>query len=80
VHNQKQATLKVCPEQAQAARDAIAEIRLSDAAPTTVEVVADGRLEKNSCLIETEIGVVDASLDVQLEAIRKVLEKAFSHQ
>jgi type III secretion protein L len=66
----------VAPEQAKLARETIASIP-KGAAPQLVEVVADGRLSENSCLIETEIGVVDASLDIQLEAIRKVLEKTF---
>ncbi|MDR3117744.1 MAG: type III secretion system stator protein SctL [Puniceicoccales bacterium] len=76
LRGQRQAVLRVNPEQASAARASIAELtKESDLLQTMVEVVADGRLEKNACLIETEVGVMDASLEVQLEAIRKVLEK-----
>lgn len=38
-----------------------------------LNIVVDARLEPGSCLVETEYGVVDASLDVQLKA----LESAF---
>lgn len=38
-----------------------------------LNIVVDARLEQGSCLIETEYGVVDASLNVQLKA----LESAF---
>jgi type III secretion protein L len=79
IRNQRQAVLKVCPDQAPAARASIAELSKGGGhLQTMVEVVADGRLEKNTCLIETEVGIVDASLDVQLEAIRKVLERTLA--
>jgi type III secretion protein L len=38
-----------------------------------IEVVPDPLLGSSDCVLETELGVVDASLDVQLEAIRKTL-------
>ena len=31
-------------------------------------VVSDSRLEKNACILESELGVVDASLETQLKA------------
>lgn len=34
-----------------------------------LNIIADARLESGSCLIETEFGVVDASLEVQLKAL-----------
>lgn len=38
-----------------------------------LRLVADARLERGSCLLESEMGVVDASLETQLKA----LERAF---
>ncbi|MDR3317110.1 MAG: type III secretion system stator protein SctL [Puniceicoccales bacterium] len=78
IGNQKTAIVRVAPDQAAAARDGIAKMGGGDGQLPLVEVVADGRLEKDSCIVETEIGVVDASLEVQLSAIRGVLEKTFS--
>jgi flagellar biosynthesis/type III secretory pathway protein FliH len=33
-------------------------------------------LGRSDCILETELGVIDASLDVQLDAIRKTLLNA----
>jgi type III secretion protein L len=41
-----------------------------------IEVVPDPLLGRSDCILETELGVIDASLDVQLEAIRKTLLSA----
>jgi type III secretion protein L len=44
-----------------------------DAAGRVIEVVPDPLLGHSDCILETELGMIDASLDVQLEAIRKSL-------
>jgi len=41
-----------------------------------IEVVPDPLLGRSDCILETELGVIDASLDVQLDAIRKTLLNA----
>ncbi|MDR2576482.1 MAG: type III secretion system stator protein SctL [Puniceicoccales bacterium] len=78
VRNQKKAILRVHPDQAKSTREGLASMSGHDPSMPIVEVVADGRLAMNSCLIETEVGVIDASLEVQMTVIRKVLEKTFS--
>ena len=40
----------------------------------TVEVVEDANLSQNQCLIETENGVFDCSVDVELRALSKTLQ------
>jgi type III secretion protein L len=42
-----------------------------------VEVVGDSRLGDGDSILETEIGVVDARLDLQLEALEKTLKARF---
>jgi type III secretion protein L len=78
VKNQQEAILKVSPQDSQAVRDNLKEI-LSDGAVDYLEVVADSRLKAGTCILETDLGVVDASLDVQVEAIigafKKVMPK-----
>jgi type III secretion protein L len=78
VKNQREALLKVSPVDSQAVRDHLKEI-LSDGAVDYLDVVADSRLNPGTCILETDLGVIDASLDVQLEAIveafRKVMAK-----
>ncbi|MDR1303269.1 MAG: type III secretion system stator protein SctL [Puniceicoccales bacterium] len=75
VKNQKEAILKVSPRDSQAVRDHLKEI-LSDGVVDYLEVVADSRLALGTCILETDLGVVDASLDVQLEAIVGAFGKA----
>jgi type III secretion protein L len=78
VKNQQEAMLKVSPQDSQAVRDKLKEI-LSDGIVDYLEVVADSRLKPGTCILETDLGVVDASLDIQLEAIigafKKVMPK-----
>jgi type III secretion protein L len=78
VRNQKKAILKVNPDQAPAARESVAAWTKQGNQIELLEVVADGRLGKSCCLVETEIGTVDASLEVQMDAIRRVLEKTLA--
>ena len=39
----------------------------------TVEIIEDMTLKKNECMVETDGGIYDCSLDSQLEALRKEL-------
>ena len=38
-----------------------------------LDVVPDARLERGACLLESELGVVDASLETQLKALEGAL-------
>jgi type III secretion protein L len=79
VRNNEKVIIRVHPDQAQTTRSGIAEIQAgSSSSLPIIEIVADGRLGMNSCLIETDVGVIDASLEVQMSAIRKVFEKTFA--
>ncbi len=39
----------------------------------TITLVADPKIRRGGCLVESEIGIVDARLDVQLKTLQKVL-------
>lgn len=41
---------------------------------STLEIGIDKSLEKNQCLIETDTGIIDCSLDVQLESLKQDLK------
>ncbi|MEZ9134252.1 FliH/SctL family protein, partial [Vibrio breoganii] len=46
-----------------------------------VEVIADARLKNGGCILETEVGIIDASIDGQLQALKQAITKQFSeHQ
>jgi type III secretion protein L len=44
--------------------------------PVSLTVSADGTLAPGACLCETDIGSIDASLEVQLDAVRMAVERA----
>jgi type III secretion protein L len=80
VRNQKRVIVRVSPEQATAVRESVGGAANGDDDMPFVEVVADGRLQSDDCIIETEIGTVNASLDIQLKAIEKSLQKHVTHE
>ncbi len=41
-----------------------------------LEVVGDARLDQGGCILETEIGIIDASLDSQLAALQAALTES----
>ena len=45
---------------------------------TSVDVVEDSRLKGPACLLETEAGVADASVETQLAAIERSLKRHMS--
>ena len=74
VRNQQRVTIRVAPADEKAVSEALAAMIQSVPGDVGfIDVVADGRLERGSCLLESELGVVDASIEIQLKA----LEHAF---
>ena len=74
VRNQQRVTIRVAPADEKAVSEALAAMIQSVPGDVGfIDVVADGRLERGSCLLESELGVVDASIETQLKA----LEHAF---
>ncbi|MDR0340163.1 MAG: type III secretion system stator protein SctL [Puniceicoccales bacterium] len=78
VRNRKRVVVRVHPDQADGARKAVGgdtdQVKAGDSRPP-IEVIADGRLEKDSCIIDTELGSVDAGLEAQLAAVCKILKE-----
>jgi type III secretion protein L len=42
-----------------------------------IEVIADARLDQGGCILETEIGIIDASVDGQLGALEEALKQTW---
>lgn len=61
------ATVRVRPEQAQRWRDHLAAQTLN----LTVKVVEDAELEPGDCVLDTELGTVNFSLDAQLKEVER---------
>ncbi|EIS3740606.1 HrpE/YscL family type III secretion apparatus protein [Aeromonas hydrophila] len=73
VSNQKQVTVRVHPEQVTAVRDQIARVHKDFPEIGYLDISADARLDQGGCILETEVGIIDASLDGQLEALSRAI-------
>ncbi|KGM28565.1 MULTISPECIES: HrpE/YscL family type III secretion apparatus protein [Photorhabdus] len=73
VSNQKQVILRVNPEQAATVREQISRVHKDFPEIGYLEITADERLDQGGCILETEVGIIDASLDSQLEALMSAI-------
>jgi type III secretion protein L len=76
--HQKTITLRVHPELAEKVSDRIQDMlgELTDIG--FIEVVGDQRVKSAGCILETETGVVDATLESQLSALNFGIRKALT--
>ena len=77
VRNQQQISLKVSPEMLPTVKERLNEILSKFPGVNYINLMEDGKLKGVSCIIETDAGNVEASLDHQLAAIEKALGKCF---
>ena len=75
IRTQRQVTLKVAPELVEAVRARVSELTATFPTIETFDVVEDPRLKGSACILETEAGVADASVESQLAAIERSLKK-----
>lgn len=75
VRNQKQVTLRVSPAQVATVQQAQVELLAAYPGVGYLDVVADPRLAADACILESEIGIVEASVQGQLAALRKAFAK-----
>lgn len=74
--NQRNILVRVCPAEADPIRSRVQEITRPYPGIQFLEVVGDARLSPGACLLESEVGVIDASIDVQLKAIENSLSRS----
>ena len=75
IRTQRHVTLKVAPEMAQAVKDRVAALRKDYPTVESFDVVEDERLKGPACILETEAGVADASVESQFAAIERSLKR-----
>jgi len=80
VRNEKHLTLRVAPEQVGPVKERMNEILAQYPIIVDIQVMADARLSKTGCILESEIGVIDASLDGQINALKKSFERIFGER
>lgn len=80
VRNQRQITLRVAPEQLEAVRGRIHEIMSGYPSIGFIDVTPDPRLSRGGCILESEMGIVDAGVEVQLEALERAIRRSLGSQ
>lgn len=74
--NESHVTVRVSPSQAEWLKTRVNSILQSFPKVQFLNIQPDNRLPEDGCVLETEIGVVDATLETQLKAIEKALIRA----
>ncbi|MDK2123496.1 HrpE/YscL family type III secretion apparatus protein [Parachitinimonas caeni] len=69
VRNQKHMTLRVVPEHVDTLKQRMHELLVDYPGIGYVDIVADGRLSADACILESDIGLVEASMSGQIEAL-----------
>ena len=78
IRTQRHVTLKVAPEMTGVVKERLAALRVDYPTLESFDVVDDPRLKGPACILETEAGVADASVETQLAAIQRSLERHIS--
>ena len=78
IRTQRHVTLKVAPEMVATVKERVAALRQDYPTVETFDVVEDPRLKGPACVLGTEAGVADASVDTQFAAIERSLKRHLS--
>jgi len=78
VRNERQVTVRIPPGHFTHVKGKINEILADYKGIGFINPVSDPRLDAGSCILESRIGVVDASVDIQLAALSQRFERVSS--
>jgi type III secretion system HrpE/YscL family protein len=74
----KHLVIQVNEAEAQAVRARVAALKESLSASSEVEIVASASVSPGGCVIESELGIVDARLETQLKCLEEALVRGVS--
>ena len=66
--------IRVKPQAVQFIKDTVPNITYEYGIDAKVNIIADPSIEEGGCIFQTNNGIVDASIDTQLEIIKKAIE------
>ena len=72
--NEPKVTIRVKPQSVQFIKDTLPNITYQYGIDSKINIIADPAIEEGGCVFQTGNGIVDASIDTQLEIIKKALE------
>ena len=71
--NEPKINIRVRPQAVQFIKDTLPNITYQYGIEAKINIVSDPSIEEGGCVLQTNNGIVDASLDTQLEIIKKAL-------
>ncbi len=74
VRSQKNVVMRVSPQELAWVQKEIASLSNEVLGVDTLRVVGDKMLTEGACILESDLGIIDASLSVQIKALRNVFE------
>lgn len=80
VRSQKQLSLSVHPSQVDYLRSQVSELQKLYPSIAQIDVHPDQKLALDACVVESEIGIVEASLAGQVDMLRNALSVVFAQQ
>lgn len=72
--NEPKIVIRVRPQSVQFIKDTIPNITYQYGIDSKINIVSDPSIEEGGCVLQTNNGIVDASIDTQLEIIKKSFE------
>ena len=72
--NEPKVNIRVNPQAANFIKDSLPETTYQYGIDSKINIISDPSVENGGCVFQTNNGIVDASIDTQLEIIKKVLE------
>ncbi len=75
VRNQKQLTLRLNPDEVEVVRGQLNSLLAAYPGVGYLDIIGDGRLARGACILESEIGIVEASLEEQIKALRNAFDR-----
>ncbi len=72
--NEPKVSIRVHPQAVGYVKDTIPNITYENGIDSKLNIISDPSIEPGGCIFQTNNGIVDASIDTQLEIIKKALE------
>ncbi len=74
VRGQKSVIIRVCPQELSHVQSEMASMGSELFGVDTIRIMPDKMLGPGACILESDLGIIDASLSVQIAALRRVFE------
>ena len=72
--NEPRINIRVNPQASQFVKDTLPTVTYQYGIEAKINIISDPSIEEGGCVLQTNNGIVDASIDTQLEIIKKALE------